>query len=532
MTNDVTTTGAHRRFLSAATLTACLTIGGLASVGCESDGYLNPSITGYWEHTPTTMPILRRIAAIEPDDSEFVQITDVRPEDLRPLITDYRLVPGDTLVVTIFNYPAQGVNTPFDVRVENNGLIDLLNIGKFFVLGGTSDEVRKVVSDGLIAQDLIRRPEVGVNIVGRSQQQYSVIGSVRAPGPYFIPEPSYRLLDALAAAGGLLDESTAELFVIRQVALADEYSDIGAPAGARTVNPDTGETGNAPESTDRLIDLIDELSQPANENPSIVSSGNSGSPYRLESASLSRLESALHAAEQMIDQPEDREPEVDLIDGSGAQEQPGGERLSPFDTTASQWIFIDGRWVQIKDTPNLAGTLRERADDALEAENLVTQRIISIPADRLMQGDARYNIVVRPGDILRVPSPGSGTIYLSGQFARGGAFEYNPQLTLSRLFAAAGGLGGLAIPERVDITRMVGTDRQATIRVNYKAIADNSEPDIFLKPNDHINVGTNFWAYPLAVVRGGFRASYGFGFLLDRNFGNDVFGAPPNDRSF
>ena len=34
----------------------------------------------------------------------------------------------------------------------------------------------------------------------------------------------------------------------------------------------------------------------------------------------------------------------------------------------------------------------------------------------------------------------------------------------------------------------------------------------------------------LAVVRGGLRATYGFGFLLDRNFGNDVFGAPPTNR--
>ncbi len=37
-------------------------------------------------------------------------------------------------------------------------------------------------------------------------------------------------------------------------------------------------------------------------------------------------------------------------------------------------------------------------------------------------------------------------------------------------------------------------------------------------------------ADPAAVVRNGFRASYGFGFLLDRNFGNDVFGAPPTNR--
>jgi polysaccharide export outer membrane protein len=51
-----------------------------------------------------------------------------------------------------------------------------------------------------------------------------------------------------------------------------------------------------------------------------------------------------------------------------------------------------------------------------------------------------------------------------------------------------------------------------------------------VRRDDVINVGTSFWATPLAVVRGGFRTSYGFGFLLDRNFGNDVFGAPPTNR--
>jgi len=513
MTNDVTTSGTPRRSFQAAALASVLALAGLASVGCEVDSYLDPSNTGRWEHTPTTMPILRRIAAIEPDDSEYVQITQVRPEDLRPMITEYRLVPGDSLVVNIFNYPAQGTTTPFEVRVENNGIIDLPAIGKFFVLGGTSDEVKAIVSDGLIKQDLIRRPELSVTITGRSQQQYSVIGAVRAPGPYFIPDPTYRMLDALAAAGGLLDESTAEIFLIRQVALADEYSDVGAPAGAKPVNPETGETGNNPGSSERLIDLIDELSKPA--SPSLVASNTARTPSRYPSTY----------------QPEGREPEVDLID-SGAQQQPDGQKLSPFDTTASQWIFIDGRWVQIKDQPNLASGLRERADQALESENLVTQRIISIPADRLLQGDARFNIIIRPGDIVRIPSPSGGTVYLAGQINRPGAFDLVPQLTLQRLFASAGGLGGLAIPERVDLTRMVGTDRQATIRLDYRAIANGTQPDIFIKSNDLINVGTNFWAYPLAVIRGGFRTSYGFGFLLDRNFGNDVFGAPPTDRSF
>ncbi len=511
MINDVKTNGILRRVLPVAA-TASLVALGMASTGCEVDGYFDPSMVGRFEHTPTIMPILSKISAIEPDDSEFVQVTEVQPEDLRPLVTEYRLVPGDTLEITIYNYPVQGQATPYQLRVENNGTVELQTIGKFFILGATSDEVKSIVADGLIKQDLIRRPELSVLITGRSEQQFSIMGSVRAPGPYYIPQPSYRLLDALAASGGLADSRVAELFIIRQIPLSDEYSDIGAPGGAAPIDPNTGEirnnNGQDQESSDRLLDLIDELSEPA--SPAIRAPQNRAIAWN---------------------QPEDdaREPEVDLVQPG----DDGDQQLSPFDRTSSQWIFIDGRWVQIKDrSANLASGLRERADDAISMENLVTQRIIKIPTEPLMSGDARQNVVIRPGDIIRVPTPSGGTVYLSGQVNRPGAFDVVPQLTLTRLIDSAGGLGGLAIPERVDIVRMVGTDRQATIRVNYRAIAEQSQPDIFIKPNDRVIVGTNFWAFPLAVVRGGFRASYGFGFLLDRNFGNDVFGAPPSNNRF
>jgi hypothetical protein len=101
------------------------------------------------------------------------------------------------------------------------------------------------------------------------------------------------------------------------------------------------------------------------------------------------------------------------------------------------------------------------------------------------------------------------------------------RLTLQRVIASAGGLSAIAIPERVDIIRFTGPDQQGFVRVNLRAIAEGTHPDVFLKANDQINIGTNFWATPMAVIRNGFRASYGFGFIADRNFGNDIFGAPP-----
>jgi polysaccharide export outer membrane protein len=166
------------------------------------------------------------------------------------------------------------------------------------------------------------------------------------------------------------------------------------------------------------------------------------------------------------------------------------------------------------------------------ADDLLTQRVIRVPVAPLLRGVARYNIVVRPGDVIHVPAPEAGVVYAGGPgIARPGTYNLpgTGTLTLQRLVAAAGNLSAIGIPERVDLVRMVGPNRQAMIRLNYRAIAEGTQPDILLKPDDLLNFGTNFWATPLAVIRNGFRMSYGFGFLLDRNFGNDVFGAPPTN---
>jgi hypothetical protein len=167
----------------------------------------------------------------------------------------------------------------------------------------------------------------------------------------------------------------------------------------------------------------------------------------------------------------------------------------------------------------------------LEMSQLLTQRVIEIPVAELVAGDATKNIVIRPGDIIRVLPPAQGVFYVDGAVARPGVFTLSPdtRMTLMRAITTSGGYSSIAIPERIDLTRMVGPDRQATIRLNARAIAEGHHPDVFIRPDDRITVGTNFWATPLAVIRNGFRASYGFGFILDRNFGFDVFG--PQDTN-
>jgi hypothetical protein len=60
--------------------------------------------------------------------------------------------------------------------------------------------------------------------------------------------------------------------------------------------------------------------------------------------------------------------------------------------------------------------------------------------------------------------------------------------------------------------------------VNLQSLFEGTAPDVFLKPDDIINVGSNPVSRWVAVIRQSFRATYGFGFVYDRNFADKDFG--------
>ncbi|MCK5617297.1 hypothetical protein KAR91_86330, partial [Candidatus Pacearchaeota archaeon] len=156
-------------------------------------------------------------------------------------------------------------------------------------------------------------------------------------------------------------------------------------------------------------------------------------------------------------------------------------------------------------------------------------RLIKVPVDKLISGDPRYNILVKPGDAISVPLDSMGEFYVSGNLNASGPISLHGRaMTLKMAVAAAGGLGQLAHPQKVEITRRIDDNREVTVLVDLNKIAKGLQPDFFIKHNDLINVGTHGTSRWLAVLRNSFRASYGFGFVYDRNlasrdFGNDPF---------
>lgn len=503
---------------------ACgLALSGVMLGGCEVDSYLDPSVVGRWEMTPTTVPILNHLAIVEDADVGEVAYSEIEPRDLIPEPEAYRASPGDAISVTIFGLFRPNEPSVFEARVDQRGYISIPQVGEVFVRGLSREQVESAIARAAEDREIISDPVVAVTPLSERQRTFSLMGAVRAPGTYVIPEADYRLLEALAAGGGLGWPDADYVYVIRQVPLSEEAAGQTRPPQGEAppmLEDPEGEQPPAPQrgepAGEDLLEILDEIGQPppvrpGRERPEDQPPGGApdggGSPSVFASGSAGGTREPLVDLDAVLAQPEDR-ADVGLEAEDGIT-----------------WVYRDGRWVMVRRRqPGEAG--------AAEEAPLMTQRVLRVPVTRLISGDARVNLVVRPGDIIRIPSPPQGIVFMRGFVARPGTYGMSKKLTLTRAIDAAGGLSGLAIPERVDIVRMLPGDRQAWVRVNLREIENGTQPDIYLKANDRVNVGTNFWALPLAVVRGGFRSSYGFGFLLDRNFGNDVFGPPPLDRRF
>ncbi|MEM0983106.1 MAG: polysaccharide biosynthesis/export family protein [Planctomycetota bacterium] len=514
--------------------------GGLASLGavlggCNFDSFIDPSVTGRWEETPTIVPILENIAAIEEGVTDELETTPVTETDLLPEPELYIVGPGDVLDLTLFDLVNRGQELQIQRAVDINGFIEIPQLGRIYVGGQDEEQVTETIRGEM--RRFIADPLISVTIPQRRRQTYSVLGSVQDPGQYFIPSSDYRLLEAVVAAGGVAERQGAKLLVIRQVGLEAGVRGVDGSGLQRQpqdrLAPPTTPQRQGDDQQD-VLDLIDDIiGAPPGGSPGLVASRGAGSqPARVQPnrPTGDRPPIDLIGEESVpaapVAQPDRQAPVIELVDPV----VPGDRPRSPADRGGSGpggWVFLDGQWVRADRPRGVGGT--PVSDDGAPGDGLVSQRIIEVPVKPLLAGDARYNIVVRPGDIIRVPPPDVGNVYVGGFVNRPGVYQlpFAGRLTLRRAITAAGGLSGVAIPERCDLTRMVGPDREATIMLNLRAIAEGTQPDVYLKPDDHINIGTNFWALPLAVIRGGFRASYGFGFLLDRNFGNDVFGPPP-----
>ena len=544
---------------------ACAALIFVAS-GCDYDSWMDPSRTGYFEHTPTSIPILRKIDVIEVEQDAFAtEIGAPVAADLIPGNSEYIFASGDGIEVQINDLFQVDKAEQFRRTVDQSGKILLPIVGSIEVAGKSQSELVGAIEAKL--KPIIRDPRVDVTIVEGRAFTFTVDGQVRNSGVYALQRPDFDIEQAVALAGGA-NEGARRIRIVRTlITSADDAAAVDAqPAQGSTPSagpaPSVPAAGTVPatvpgtapgeSSAPSVDDLLKQIQPPAataptepsapTPAPAPASAPPAASPGALRSPAMvvdvDQLEAPKVAETAVVQTVQDVQTPPASV--------PATESRYVFDTQKQEWVYVSAGSAGPASpdvglaTPNSPdGAITGPAAFASEARPLKKgkdfrlpngkrTRVILVDWAKLQQGDLTQNVLVRPGDKIHVESD-IGVVYIDGEIARPGVYNLPPigELTLSRLVSAAGGLGQIAIPQRVDLIRKIAPDREAAIRVNLAAIRNKAEPDIVMRADDHIIIGTNFFATPLAVIRNGFRMTYGFGFLIDRNFGNDVFGPPP-----
>lgn len=114
---------------------------------------------------------------------------------------------GDVLEVTVLTDYARLPTTTMPVRVGNDGIARIPQIGAVRLAGLELDEAELTISAAAIERNVFRNPHVTVTMRRQRSNRITVIGAVEKCGVVRLPRKSSSLLAALVAAGGLSDEA-------------------------------------------------------------------------------------------------------------------------------------------------------------------------------------------------------------------------------------------------------------------------------------------------------------------------------------
>jgi polysaccharide export outer membrane protein len=118
---------------------------------------------------------------------------------------DYRLGAGDLLKIVVFDHDELSV----DARISQTGNITYPLVGQLPVAGLSTREAELLLARHLMDGGFVSQPQVSVLVSDYQSQKISVMGQVTKAGQYPL-DASKKLLDVLAMAGGVLNDTAAE----------------------------------------------------------------------------------------------------------------------------------------------------------------------------------------------------------------------------------------------------------------------------------------------------------------------------------
>lgn len=551
-------------------------------------GCSDPSTLGRFRATPVTNIILESIGVVDEEPEKFVGARDPQIRDLQISEEEYVIHSGDVLAVSILELFASGSEWRDVKQVNETGRITFPVLGPVQASGRTEQELTEDIINKL-SPHIIKDPKVNVVVTNPTAKTYSIDGMIPGRGAYSLSKPDFRILEALAQAGGVPERGADFAYVVRRASLDDlaqissrrpedsEQYDQGVfepvmlPTDPRQLNQGRPRSRferrrllespeGVPGSRAESIDGFEESQEQVDEERVPLREDQTPEDELLKS--ITPMSVIIRLVD--VSEPEEYIQEIpsaaDILSDSDIASLAEDEQLLVSEGKILKVIRKHGRFMIVpaqeglpEETPSLypqeptppelvappervlpryekKPTPRERAPSReMEDEGLgdlaFAQEVIRIDLKKLANGDRRQNIVIRAGDYIMVPRNSGGIFHVMGQVPRPGPYTIMAdRMTLKQAIATVAGLTPLAAPERCDLIRRIGRNKEVTYRINLKKLFEGTQPDYFLKANDLINVGSHPVARWVAVIRQSFRSTYGFGFVYDRNMADKDFG--------
>jgi len=504
----------------------------ICAVGC-SDKFWDPTQVGRFKPVPAVNVILDSLGVAEETPAAWENGEEPKPVDVVAYDTDYVFGPGDIVIISIFELFQEGQVYANKLVITETGKLSIPDVGVVNAVGLTESQLEEEIKQ-ILSPNILKEPSVSVTLDTSQSRMFSILGNgISRPGRYDIPRYDYRLADALAIAGGISQFNISYIYVSRPITGKETPAEKAAPS-AETPKTTTENAIPTSKPRDEMLDVI---------APMAKRERGAGSDIVITSTEMATAnelaEAALPEKLQSVDS-SSTSPTSDTrlsTSNSGAP----GENQAPSNVAKEgriEWIFQDGRWipVQIGESKPTQEPVEQPKQPQVAKEPTLTswnqigpggsqRRVIRIPADKLLGGDPRYNIVIRSGDNIHVPVDIIGEFCIMGNVTNQGFINITGRpMTLKMAIAAAGGLGQLAWPKNCEVIRRIGKKREEIVLVNLDKIAMGEQPDFFIKPNDLINVGTEWSTRYRAALRNAFRATWGFGMVYDRNFADRDYG--------
>lgn len=409
--------------------------------------------------------------------------------------SDYRLAPDDIISVVVARHPEMSLD---GITIPTSGRVTIPEIGEVFVAGKTLAQARVIVVKAL--SKVLRRPDASVIL--RQQRKWPIIvlgSSVGAPGNYQA-NPGWRVLDALAAAGGLkTGPELVDLTLVRANGTRLPLNMVEIQAG-RAANP-------LLQAKDQLIFRSRTISVTITgqvTKPGTVELSPDGGLAELLAQSGGTLPSAAltqvvikHADGSVLPVNLRAEPDANpkLQSGDLIVVPQINSHVTLSGAVAKPGIFNleDGRTTRLADLLAQAGG----PSAPLDTLRIELTRSVTTPSTTGVAGATDVSFVRTPitrdsvlqdGDIIEITPIAATRVTISGEVGAGGSFELRPNEGLPQLLARAGGPKDKAVLSSVVVQRGKGQNLQVDA---YDAVKNGTPLDFPLQDGDYIVVPTN-----------------------------------------